>query len=101
MVAGSPDFYARARANAERADVVVVNHALLLNLFLRDRNAPAEDQEEAFTRRVVCEEELRRYGVRIRLEAAALSAAGGPAVRTAAESLQSQLRGLALALGQV
>jgi DNA polymerase III epsilon subunit-like protein len=27
---GQPDFYARARANAERADVVVVNHALLL-----------------------------------------------------------------------
>jgi hypothetical protein len=50
---------------------------------------------------VVGEEELRRYGVRIRLEAAALSAAGGPALRTAAESLHTQLRALATVLGQV
>jgi hypothetical protein len=50
---------------------------------------------------VVGEEELRRYGVRVRLEAAALSAAGGPALRTATESLQAQFRLLAAALGQV
>jgi Rad3-related DNA helicase len=185
---GQPDFYARARANAERADLVVVSHALLLNHFLQGVNAAAED-EHSFTRRGACDEahtleeaatlalerraeergprrllralhesrgrsgltaacrrsvglpaghpalvalaeavdntgaaldslaaqlrrfvhnqtvvgddELRRYGVRIRLEAAALSGSGGPALRTAAESLQTQLRALATALGQV
>lgn len=185
---GRPDFYARARANAERADIIVVNHALLLNLFLQGGNSPYED-EEPFTRRVVCDEartleeattlalerrfeerglrrllralhdrrsrsglsaacrrslglpadhpalvalaeaventrasldrladqlrrfvhsqtvvgaeELRRYGVRVRLEAAALSVVGGPALRTAADSMQIQLQVVATALGQV
>lgn len=184
---GQADFYARARANADKADIVVVNHTLLLNLFLND--AGSAEKEDPFTRRVVCdeahtleeaatlalerrmeerglrrllralydprgrsgltaacrrnvgmpadqpalvalaeavdntgaaldsladqlrrfvrnqtvvgEEELRRYGVRIRLEAAALSGAGGPALRTAAESLQAQMRTLITALGQV
>ena len=167
---------------------MVVNHALLLNLFLRDGNAP-DEEAEPFTRRVVCDEahtleeaatlalerrteerglrrllralhdprgrsgltaacrrnlglpakhpslvalagavhdtgaaldsladqlrrfvhnqtvvgaeELRRYGVRVRLDATALSAAGGPALRTAAESLQDQIRALRTALAQV
>src|SRR5207302_10482372 len=52
---GQPDFHGRARLNAERADIVVVNHALLLNRFLRDGNTPADD-DEAFTARVVCDE---------------------------------------------
>ena len=45
------DFYRRARANAERADVVVVNHALLLTSFLGD---PPVD--EPFAARIVCDE---------------------------------------------
>lgn len=186
---GQPDFYARARANGDRADVVIVNHALLLNLFLRDGGKPTEDDDEPFTRRVVCDEahtleeaatlalerrteerilrrmlralhdhagrsgltsacrrnlglpaghaslttlaeavdntgaaldsladqlrrfvnnqtvvsqeDLRRYGVRLRIDASHLSAAGGPALRTAAESLQGQLTALIAALGQV
>ena len=52
---GQPDFYARARANAERADLVVVNHALLLNLFLQSGQAPLR-MRSPFTRRVVCDE---------------------------------------------
>lgn len=46
-----PDFYRRARANAERADLVVVNHALLLRGFLSERR-----DEEPFATRVVCDE---------------------------------------------
>jgi ATP-dependent DNA helicase RecQ len=189
--AGQPDFYRRARENTERADVIVVNHALLLNLFLRDADAQvgADAADEPFTGRVVCDEahtleeaatlalekrteervlrrqlralhdprgrsgltaacrrnlglpgdhrslvdlaeaidnvsasvdslaeqlrryvhnqtvvgqdDLRRYGVRVRLDASALAAAGGPALRTAADSLQEQLRALLTALGQV
>src|SRR5207302_1986522 len=45
------DFYRRARENAERADLVVVNHALLLGSFL----GIAAD-EEPFTAQVVCDE---------------------------------------------
>lgn len=45
-----PDFYRRARANAEQADVVIVNHALLLRSFLQD------DDDEPFAARVVCDE---------------------------------------------
>ncbi len=39
--------------------------------------------------------------MRVRLDATALSAAGGPALRTAAESLQDQIRALRTALAQV
>jgi ATP-dependent DNA helicase RecQ len=49
--AGLPNFYRRARENAERADVVVVNHALLL----RGALGSAPD-EEPFAARVVCDE---------------------------------------------
>src|SRR5207245_6875395 len=45
------DFYQRARENAERADLVVVNHALLLNSFLG--TAP---DEEPFATQIVCDE---------------------------------------------
>jgi ATP-dependent DNA helicase RecQ len=45
------DFYRRARENAERADLVVVNHALLLSSFL----GIAPD-EEPFAAQVVCDE---------------------------------------------
>ncbi len=45
------DFYQRARENAERADLVVVNHALLLSSFLG--TAP---DEELFASQVVCDE---------------------------------------------
>ncbi len=45
------DFYQRARENAERADLVVVNHALLLSSFL----GTAAD-EEPFATQVVCDE---------------------------------------------
>jgi ATP-dependent DNA helicase RecQ len=164
------DFYRRARANAERADVVVVNHALLLASFLDDPPA-----DEPFAVRVVCDEahtledaatlaleqcveerglqrllramhnpqartglvvdcrrhlglpaddpslqavaqavdgaqaaleslatqlhryvmgqtvvaraDLERYGVRVRIDAGALAAAGGPALKTAADTL--------------
>ena len=44
-----PDFYRRAQDNAGRADLVVVNHALLLNRFLHGG-------EEPFTQRIVCDE---------------------------------------------
>lgn len=44
-----PDFYRRARENVERADLVVINHALLLRQML-------EGQEEPFVSRVVCDE---------------------------------------------
>ena len=45
------DFYRRARENAERADLVVVNHALLLGSFLGIAAG-----EEPFTAQVVCDE---------------------------------------------
>ena len=45
------DFYRRARENAEQADVVVVNHALLLKSFLG--NTP---DDEPFATAVVCDE---------------------------------------------
>ena len=45
------DFYQRAHENAERADLVVVNHALLLSSFLG--TAP---DEEPFATQVVCDE---------------------------------------------
>src|SRR5258708_975584 len=48
---GGSDFYRRARENAERADLVVVNHALLLSSFL----GTAAD-EEPFAAQVVCDE---------------------------------------------
>src|SRR5258708_1404519 len=48
---GGTDFYRRARENAERADLVVVNHALLLSSFL----GTAAD-EEPFAVQVVCDE---------------------------------------------
>jgi ATP-dependent DNA helicase RecQ len=176
-----PDFYRRARENADRADLVVVNHALLLNRFLARESTPGE-AGEPFTARVICDEahtleeaatlalerrceerllrrrlralhdpegrggltaacrrafawprnhealtglatavdaaqasldglaeqlrrlvlnrivvnpeELRRYGVRVRLDAAALSAAGGPALRAAADTFRDRLRAL-------
>jgi DNA polymerase III epsilon subunit-like protein len=45
------DFYRRARENAEHADLVVVNHALLLSNFLG-----ANSDEEPFATQVVCGE---------------------------------------------
>ncbi|HET8851524.1 MAG TPA: helicase C-terminal domain-containing protein, partial [Ktedonobacteraceae bacterium] len=176
------DFYRRARENAERADLVVVNHALLL------RNSLDEAAEEvAFAGAVICDEahnledaatgaleqkveervlrrilraiydarlsrglvrdcrrrlgvsasdptlvaivravddahaaldslnsllnryvtgqkvvsrqDLERYGVRVRIDSGALSAAGGPALRTAATSLGQALTALQAALG--
>ena len=178
------DFYQRARENAERADLVVVNHALLLSSFL----GTAVD-EEPFVAQVVCDEahtledaatnaleqrveerilrrvfqaihhpqgrgslvvdvrrrlglaaddptllalaqavdtgqaaldslaaqlyryvthktvvgkaELERYGVRVSIEAGALAAAGGPALKTAAEALGQSLRDLRIALDQL
>jgi ATP-dependent DNA helicase RecQ len=183
-----PDFYRRARENATRADLVIVNHALLLNRFLRQEAGPGE-ADEPFTDRVVCDEahtleeaatlalerrceerplrrqlralhdpegrgglaaacrrafgwprehaalaalvaavdaagaaldsladrlrrhvhdhtvvnpeELQRYGVRVRLDAADLSAAGGPALRGAAETCRDRLHGLVEALAQL
>ncbi len=174
---GLPDFYRRARGNAERADVLVVNHALLLRSFLGSM-----PDEEPFAVRVVCDEahtledaatsalerrveervlrrllraiydaparaglvvdarrrlglaaddplligaaravdgaaaaldalaaslrryvqgqtvvaqaDLARYGVRVSLAAGALAAAGGPALRAAAETLDRALGGL-------
>ena len=50
--AGLPDFYRRARANADRADLVIVNHALLLNTLLAD----AEEDATPFASRVICDE---------------------------------------------
>jgi ATP-dependent DNA helicase RecQ len=178
------DFYQRARENAERADLVVVNHALLLSSFL----GTAAD-EEPFVSQVVCDEahtledaatnaleqrveervlrrifqaihhpqaraslvldsrrrlglaaddpmllaiaqavdsgqaaldslaaqlyryvthktivgkaELERYGVRVSMEAVALAAAGGPALKSASETLGLSLRELRVALDQL
>jgi ATP-dependent DNA helicase RecQ len=176
------DFYRRARENAERADLVVVNHALLLNQSL---GALEEDElpfgemvicdeahtleeaaslalerrvEERIVRRllraivdregrgglvrdcvrklrmpaespvlqqiassvdgalaaleslslalnryvqsqvVVAREQLERYGVKTRIDPGALSAAGGPAIRTSAEALGKALIELRVAL---
>ena len=175
------DFYQRARENAERADLVVVNHALLLR-----SNLDAANEEVAFAGAIICDEahnledaatgaleqrieerivrrilravydartgsglvrdcrrrlglpahdpllvaivqavddahaaldslttqlrryvlgqtvvakaDLERYGVRVRIDAGALSAAGGPALRTAATSLNQFLTVLRTAL---
>lgn len=46
------DFYPRARANADRASLVVVNHALLL----RNSLAESEDEETPFAGTVICDE---------------------------------------------
>ena len=84
------------------------NHPSLVALAEAVDNAGASvdslaDQLRRFVHNqtVVGEEDLRRYGVRVRLDATALSAAGGPALRTAADSLQDQLRALLTSLGQV
>jgi ATP-dependent DNA helicase RecQ len=50
--AGLPDFYRHARANADRADLVIVNHALLLNILLTD----AEEDAAPFASWVICDE---------------------------------------------
>ncbi len=175
------DFYQRARENAERADLVVVNHALLLvssldaeadevpfagavicdeahNLEEAATGALEQRVEERVLRRilraiydprtgsglvrdcrrrfglpandptlvaivksvddahaaldslavqlhryvtgqtVVAKADLERYGVRVRIDAGALSAAGGPALRTAATSLNQFLTALRNAL---
>src|SRR5579883_1135001 len=47
---------------------------------------------------VVAKSDLERYGVRVRIDAGALSAAGGPALRTAATSLNQFLTSLRNAL---
>jgi len=178
------DFYRRARENAERADLVVVNHALLLSNFLGTTL-----DEEPFATQVVCDEahtleeaatlaleqrveeqrlrrilqaiyhpqgrgslvldsrrrlglpsddpvllaiaravdaaqaaldslsqqlyryvtnkivvgrsDLQRYGVRVSIDLGALSAAGGPALRSAADALGHALSELRDALGQL
>lgn len=173
----SPDFYRRARANAERADLVIVNHALLLNSFLAAKTPDdllatrlvcdeAHNLEEAATlalenradehvlvrllkaiyhaenrsgllpevrrrlslpatepalqeaaglvaeslaaldswgqqlynyarnQTVIATADLERYGVRVPIEDGALQAAGGPALRTAYETLGANLRQL-------
>ncbi len=178
------DFYQRARENAERADLVVVNHALLLNNSLGDPSDQApfanavicdeahnlEDAatsvleqrvEERLLRRllraiydsraysglvrdcrrklgmaaddpvllpivkavddahaaldslatqlnryvagqtVVSRADLERYGVRVRIDAGALAAAGGPALRTAAQTLGQLLTDLRSALSKL
>jgi RecQ family ATP-dependent DNA helicase len=175
------DFYQRARENAERADLVVVNHALLLVSSLDEKadEVPfagavicdeAHNLEEAATgtlsqrveervlrrllraisdphtgsglvrdcrrrlglaandptlvaivkavddahaaldslatqlhryvmgQTVVAKSDLERYGVRVRIDAGALLAAGGPALRTAATSLNLFLTALRTAL---
>ena len=175
------DFYRRARDNAERADLVVVNHALLLNNSLDDPSAEvpfasavicdeAHNLEDAATsvleqrveertlrrllraiydartsgglvrdcrrrlgmsasesallaiaqavdsahaaldslathlnryvagQTVVSRTDLERYGVRVRIDAGALSAAGGPALRTAEQALGKALTDLRAAL---
>lgn len=175
------DFYQRARENAERADLVVINHALLLNNSLDDPSddVPFADAvicdeahnledaatgvleqrvEERTLRRllraiydartysglvrdcrrrlgmtasdpallaivkavdsahaaldslathlnryvagqtVVSRAELERYGVRVRIDAGALSASGGPALRTAEQTLGQSLTDLRSAL---
>ncbi len=177
----SVDFYQRARENAERADLVIVNHALLLvssldaeadevpfagavicdeahNLEEAATGALEQRVEERVLRRilraiydprtgsglvrdcrrrlglpandptlvaivrsvddahaaldslaaqlhryvtgqtVVAKADLERYGVRVRIDAGALSAAGGPALRTAATSLNQFLTALRNAL---
>ncbi len=179
--AGVPDFYQRARENAERADLIVVNHALLLNASLdesaedvpfaesvicdeahnlEDAATSALEQrvEERVLRRllraiydphtasglvrecrrklnlsatdptliammravddaqaalesvatqlnryvanqtVVARSDLERYGVRVRLDKEALSAAGGPALQSAERSLGNALSALRIAL---
>jgi ATP-dependent DNA helicase DinG len=176
---GLPDFYRRARDNAGRADLVVINHALLFDEVL-------EGEKEPFASRVVCDEahtledaatlalqasvseralrrllralhdpgrrsgltaacrkscgmaaddqlvrdlvdnvgsahaaldsladrlyayaaaqtvvsrqELERFGVRVRIGVSALSAAGGPALRAAAEAAKRALSDLRLIL---
>jgi ATP-dependent DNA helicase RecQ len=178
------DFYRRARENAERAELVVVNHALLLSNFLG-----AHADEEPFATQVVCDEahtleeaatlaleqrveeqrlrrilqaiaqpqgrgglvlesrrrlglpaddplllavarsvdttqaaleslsqqlyryvtnktvvarsDLERYGVRVSIDLGALSAAGGPALRSAADALSRALFDLRGALSQL
>jgi RecQ family ATP-dependent DNA helicase len=178
------DFYQRAHENAERADLVVVNHALLLSSFL----GMAPD-EEPFATHVICDEshtleeaatlaleqgveenrlrrllqaiyqkqghsslvhesrrrlglsgndpvllsiidavdaaqaalnslaqqlyryvtnkvvvgrsELERYGVHVRIEAAALAAAGGPALKSTSDALGKALVDLHGALKQL
>jgi hypothetical protein len=182
---GLTDFYRRARENAERADLLVVNHALLLKRFL-DEPADAEEgipfaRHVVVTRRyarrggnpcararsrsghcvgncepctpgrsrwadgrlspgfrvgrrscsatalaaavdaaqagldglvdrlrryvhgqtVVSDEDLRRYGVRVRFDAGALAAAGGPALRTAADTFRDRLHSLVEALARL
>jgi ATP-dependent DNA helicase RecQ len=188
--AGAADFYGRARENATRADLVVVNHALLLNQLLKSTTTRAGDgAQEGFAQRVICDEahtleeaatlvleqrveqrglqrllrdvyeprgargliaacrrvlrmpadspalqetaraadeaqaaldelaarlrhyvssqtvvsgeELQRYGVRVPIASGALSAAGGPALRTAAEALGGFLTGLREALARL
>lgn len=55
--AGLPDFYRRARENAERADVVVINHALLFNMALKGGGGDSDEDEDApFATHVVCDE---------------------------------------------
>lgn len=176
------DFYRRARENAERADLVVVNHALLLNSSLDDPTDEvpfagavicdeAHNLEDAATgvleqrveertlrrilravydartysglvrdcrrrlglapddptllaivkavddahaaldslavqlnryvagQTVVSRSDLERYGVRVSIEAGALSAAGGPAMRTSATTLGRALTDLRASLG--
>jgi len=178
------DFYQRARENAERADLVVVNHALLLNNSLGDpsdevpfahavicdeahnledaaTSALEQRVEERTLRRllraiydsraysglvrdchrklnmavddpvllaivkavddahaaldslatqlnryvagqtVVSRADLERYGVRVRIDAGALAAAGGPALRTAAQTLGQLLTDLRSALSRL
>src|SRR5260221_14580620 len=178
------DFYHRARETAERADLVVVNHALLLSSFLS-----TTADEEPFATQVVCDEahtleeaatlaleqkveeqrlrrilqtiyhpqgrgsliidmrrrlgipaddpilltivqsvdaaqaaldslaqqlyryvtnktvvgrsDLERYGVRVRIDAAALAAAGGPALSSTAHTLGQALMDLRGALNQL
>ena len=177
------DFYRRARENAERADLVVVNHALLLSSFLG-----VASEEEPFATQIVCDEahtleeaatlaleqrveeqrlrrimqaiysvsgrgslvlegrrqlrlpnddaillamaqavdaaqaaldslaqqlyryvtnkvvvgrtDLERYGVRVSIDSGALVAAGGPALRSAADALRHALSALQGALSQ-
>jgi ATP-dependent DNA helicase RecQ len=181
------DYYRRARTNAERADLLVVNHALLMHRSLNEPSAPTDgpffarhvvcdeahtleeaatlalerrSEEQALRRQfralhdparrggltaacrrafgwgqahpvltglasavdgataaldhlaeqlrryvrnqtVVADEDLRRYGVRVRIDAGALSAVGGPALRAAAETFRDRLHRLAEALANV
>src|SRR5579875_1288395 len=177
------DFYRRARANAERADLVIINHALLFNSCLEgaeewpfgqvvicDEAHTLEDAatlalerrvEERVLRRilraiydregqsslardcmrrlhlpgddpllrriagavdsslaaleslavrlnhyargqvVVTRPEVERYGLKVRIDSAALAAAGGPALKTSAEALGKALRDLRAALTEL